>query len=77
MLKTYALIVAGLSIVYTVSLPSIAQNLLHVGVGGVAAFIVSAVVSTTPTVQFLSAIALCMALLLVRDSFRVRTARFN
>lgn len=74
MLKIYALIAAGIAIAFTVSVPNIIENLLNVGLQGLSAFLISALVSTTFGVQIMSAVALCMALLLVRDSFRISSA---
>jgi hypothetical protein len=78
MLKIYALTAAALALVFTVSLPHIAENMMQVGLAGTGSFIVSAVLSTTVSVQIMSAVAVCMGALLVRDSLRVGTsATFN
>lgn len=71
MLKIYALAIAALTLAFTVSLPNIIANLMHVGLGGAVTFIIAAIVSTTLMVQVLSVIAVCMGALLVRDSFRI------
>lgn len=66
-LKLYALIAAGGSIATLVSVPDVLANIMTVGLQGFATFLYVAVTNTTPMVQVSTAVALVMAILLVRD----------
>lgn len=76
-LKAYALVAATFALVLTVSVPHILNNLMQVGLSGLGDFVVSAIRSTTLTVQAMTLVACLMGVLLVRDTLRTTSRTFS
>jgi hypothetical protein len=78
-LKLYVLTLSLAGIVFLVSLPHIADNFAHVaggGVGSIAAFVLTAVISTTLIVQIALLLSAAAFVSIVADYLRVTKAVF-